>query len=109
MRYGRFGSMTTHPGKRDAVVRILLRDVERLREAGCEQYVVNVSGERPDIVWVTEVWSSGAAHRASLQLPSVRQAISEAMPMLTGEFESVEYEVVGGLGLGGEPAGQPGG
>jgi len=60
---------------------------------------VNVSNERPDLVWVTEAQGSSAAHRASLALPWVREAIAEAIPVLTGEFESAEFEVVGGLGL----------
>jgi quinol monooxygenase YgiN len=45
------------------------------------------------------VWESREAHRASLQLPETRQAITEAMPLLTGEFQSIELDVVGGLGL----------
>jgi hypothetical protein len=38
-----------------------------------------------------------------LQLPGVKQAIAEAMPMLTGEFEQIEFDVVGGLGLPARP------
>ncbi|MCI0390732.1 MAG: antibiotic biosynthesis monooxygenase [Acidobacteria bacterium] len=91
--------MTTHPGKRDAVVAILLRDVEELKAVGCDLYIVNLAPNNPDVVWVSEVWTSREAHRASLQLPSVKQAITEARPMLTGEFEQIEVDVVGGLGL----------
>jgi quinol monooxygenase YgiN len=46
-----------------------------------------------------EVWASRNAHRASLQLPETRQAIAEAMPLLTGEFQSIGLDVIGGLGL----------
>lgn len=99
MRYGRFGKMGVKPGERDRVVAILLRDVAALREVGCELYVVHRSEGEPDAVWVTEVWATREAHRASLALPSVRAAIAEAMPLLSGEFESVELDVVGGLGL----------
>ncbi len=99
MRYGRFGTLTARPGHRDTIVALLLRDVQELKDVGCDLYVVNISPERPDTVWVTEVWTSPEAHRASLALPSVKQAIAEAMPLLTGEFESVEFSVVGGLGL----------
>ena len=101
MRYGRFGKLVTRPGHRDAVVAILLRDVEQLRAAGCDLYVVHVSPDHPDAVWVHEVWTTREAHRASLGLASVKQAISEAMPMLTGEFESMELQVAGGLGVPG--------
>jgi quinol monooxygenase YgiN len=104
MRYGLMGSMGVKPGKRDEVIALLLQDVEELRAVGCDLYVVSVSAEHPDKVWVTEVWASREAHRASLALPSVQQAIAEARPLLTGEFEQVELAVVGGLGI---PAGSP--
>jgi methyltransferase (TIGR00027 family) len=106
MHYGRFGTLTARPGRRDAVVSILLRGAPALKEVGCEIYLVNVSEAKPDLIWVSEVWTSSDAHRASLSLPAVRAAIAEAMPMLTGEFESVEFSVAGGLGLHGEAAGE---
>lgn len=99
MRYGLSGKLTTKPGQRDAVVALLLRDVEELKKVGCDLYVVSVSKDHPDAIFVTEVWTSAEAHRASLALPSVKEAIAEAMPLLTGQFESVELSVVGGLGV----------
>ena len=99
LRYGISGSMGTKPGQRDAVVALLLRDVEELKAVGCDLYVVSVSDDKPDAIFVTEVWKSAQAHKASLQLPSVKAAIAEAMPMLSGEFEQATYSVVGGLGL----------
>ena len=99
MRYGLYGKMRTKPGERDAFVRILLRDVEEMRSVGCELYVLNLAQDDPDVVWVTEVWASREAHAASLRLPTVKQAIAEGMPLLTGEFDRVELDVVGGLGL----------
>lgn len=99
LRYGISGSMGTKPGQRDAVVALLLRDVEEMKAVGCDLYVVSVSDEKQDTIFITEVWKSAAAHKASLQLPSVKAAIAEAMPMLSGEFEQVTYSVVGGLGL----------
>lgn len=104
MRYGRFGKLGTRPGQREALVAILLRDVAALKAVGCDLYLVHVSPEQPDGVWVTEVWESKEAHGASLALPSVKQAIAEAMPLLSGEFESFEFEVVGGLGFPGPVA-----
>ncbi len=99
MRYGMHGKLTAQPGKRQAVVDILLRDVEELKAAGCDLYMVSLASDHPDVIWVTEVWTSSAAHRASLQLPSVKKAIAEAMPMLTKEFGGSEFSVVGGLGV----------
>jgi quinol monooxygenase YgiN len=103
MRYSLSGKLVTRPGKRDAFVAILLRDVLKLKDVGCDLYVVSVSANHPDAVWVNEVWVSKEAHDASLQLSTVKQAIAEAMPMLTGEFEHVELSVVGGLGVPEQP------
>ncbi len=99
MSYGYTGTMRTRPGHRDEVVAILLSGVDGLGAAGCQLYVVSVADADPDLVWVTEVWDSKEAHDASLQLPATREAISRAMPMLTGEFTGQETTVVGGLGV----------
>jgi quinol monooxygenase YgiN len=99
MPYGYSGTMRTQPGRRDDVVALLLRDVDELRPAGCRVYAVATNDDEPDLVYVYEVWDSKAHHADSLQLPSVKAAIAEAMPMLTGEFDGVELDVVGGLGV----------
>jgi quinol monooxygenase YgiN len=99
MAYGYIGTMKTTAGHRDDVVAILLRGVDGLRAAGCHLYVVSVSDDEADTIWVTEVWESKEHHDASLRLPETRAAIGAAMPMLTGEFTSRELSVVGGLGL----------
>jgi quinol monooxygenase YgiN len=100
VKYGYQGTMRTKPGRRDEVVALLLRDVEALRDAGCESYVVGVAADEPDTIYVTEVWQSGEHHAASLRLPSAKAAIAAAMPLLTGEFTSRELDIVGGLGVG---------
>lgn len=38
---------------------------------------------------------SAEAHRASLELDSVRAAIAEAMPLLSGEMGGSQFSVVG--------------
>jgi quinol monooxygenase YgiN len=99
MAYGYLGSMRTKAGHRDEVVALLLRDVEALRPAGCRLYVVSLSDTDPDVIWVSEVWESQEHHDASLQLPTAKAAIAEAMPLLTGDFTRQETTVVGGLGV----------
>ena len=98
MTYSYVGTMRTLPGRRSAVVEILLRSTDALAEVGCRSYVVSLAHGDEDLIVVSEVWESAAHHAASLQLPGTRAAIAEAMPMLAGEFTSVEGEVVGGLG-----------
>jgi quinol monooxygenase YgiN len=102
--YGYLGSMKAKAGHRDEVVSILLSASDGLPAAGCSLYVVGVSETDDQTIWVSEVWDSKEHHDASLQLPETRAAISKAMPMLTGEFESHEYAVAGGLGVPPTPA-----
>jgi quinol monooxygenase YgiN len=100
MRYGYIATMRTQPGRRDEVVSLLVAGADDLRAAGCHAYIVSVTHEE-DLIHVTEVWESKEHHAASLQLPQVKAAIAEAMPMLAGEFTSQELRVVGGLGVPG--------
>ena len=96
--YGYFGTMRTHPGKRDEVIEILLQAAEGLDTHGCHAYIVG-AGDSPDIICITEFWDSKALHDLSLLAPATRRAISEAMPMLTGDFTGHEMTVRGGLGV----------
>ena len=99
VKYGCFGSLKAKPGHRDEVVQILLTASKGVAAAGCHLYVVGVAPDDDQTIWVDELWDSKEQHDASLQLPEVRAAIGRAMPMLTGEFTSQEFAVVGGLGL----------
>ena len=101
MAYGYLGTMRTQPGLRDEVVRMLVDGADALTAVGCRLYVVSVSEDDPDCIWVNEVWESKEQHDASLQLPEVRAAIQATMPKLTGEFTSQQLHVVGGLGVDG--------
>ena len=102
--YGYLSTMRTRPGCRDQVVALLLGGLGEVGPAGCQQYLVGVSDSDPDLIWVSETWSSKQHHDDSLQLPTVRAAIEAAMPLLTGDFTSQELEVVGGLGLRASPS-----
>ena len=59
---------------------------------------------RPDpgdttAIWITEVWTDAASHKASLALPEVRAAITKAKPYIAGFEFQIETEPVGGFGL----------
>jgi len=98
--YGLIGKLRAIPGKRDAMLAILLKGTEAM--PGCLSYVVAKDPADADAVWITEVWDSEANHKASLSLPSVQAAIAEARPMIAGFDSHVVTEPVGGVGL---PAG----
>jgi quinol monooxygenase YgiN len=95
MTFANVGSLETKPGQRDAVVSILIRPMAGLKEAGCLLYEVGVSDAAPDTVFVSELWESPEAHRASLELDSVQAAIAVAIPLLSGEMGGHQFTVLG--------------
>ena len=98
MTFSYTATMRTQPGRRDDLIRLLLADQSALAELGCLQYLVGTNTAEPDLVYVSERWVSDEAHAASLRLPAVQAAIRDARPLLTGDFTSTVFEVVGGLG-----------
>lgn len=95
--YGLIGKMRAKPGMRDDLLAILLRGIASM--PGCLSYVVAKDPADADAIWITEVWDNEASHKASLSLPEVRVAISEAMPIIAGFDSSSPTEPVGGVGL----------
>lgn len=95
MTFANVGTLGVRPGQRGKVVDILTRPNRQLEEAGCLLYEVGVSDEHPDTVFVAELWTSAEAHGSSLQLESVRAAIAEAMPFLSGQMEGKQFSVIG--------------
>ncbi|MBC3763517.1 putative quinol monooxygenase [Quadrisphaera oryzae] len=95
MTFVNAGTLGAVAGRRDELVAHLTRRNDALRQVGCQLYEVGVSDDQPDTVFVAEVWDSAEAHRASLQLPEVQEAIAAARPMLSGEFGGFRFDVVG--------------
>lgn len=96
-RFGYLGWMRTAPGRRDEIVAILTRATDALPGAGCLRYAVALDDDDADVVRISEIWRTRAHHEASLDLPATREAIAEAMPLLTGEMGGHRTTVVGGL------------
>lgn len=98
-KYGAYVKFTAKPGQRDALSGILLEAAAAARNVKeCEVYIINLSDAEPDAVWVTEVWSSAEAHKASLDDPETKASIARAMPLIAG-VESIPVTPVGGKGL----------
>lgn len=95
--FGLIGKIRCVPGKRDALVDILMQGT--LAMPGCLSYVIAKDAADPDAIWVTEAWDSQASHKASLALPAVQQAISRGRPLMAGFGERFQTEPVGGHGL----------
>ena len=97
--YGLIGRIRAVPGKRAELAAILIQDDGAM--PGCLSYIVAEDPTDADLLWVTEVWTDQAAHRASLQLPAVQAAIAKGRPLIAGFDSQVATEVLGGIGLGG--------
>ena len=95
--YGLIGKMRANPGQRDALLAILLEGTEGM--PGCLSYVIAQDPADADAIWITEVWTDDASHKASLSLPAVQQAIAKARPMIAGFDSHIETVPVGGHGL----------
>lgn len=95
--YGLIGKMTAHAGKRGELVKILLNGVAGM--PGCLSYIVANDPADLDLIWITEAWESKDAHRASLSMPSVKDAITQGRPLIAAMSAVAETLPIGGHGL----------
>ncbi|MCP3996240.1 MAG: antibiotic biosynthesis monooxygenase [bacterium] len=95
--YGLIGQIVAVEGRRDELAAVLAGMGSM---PGCHSYVVAIDPDKPDTLWVTEVWESKQAHTDSLQLAAVQEAITEGRPLIAGFESRVETEPIGGIGLG---------
>ena len=97
--YGLIGRLRAAPGQRDALLALLLEGSGDM--PGCLSYVVARDPADADAIWITEVWTDEASHKASLSLPSVQAVIARARPLIAGFDSQTVTEPVGGIGLPG--------
>jgi quinol monooxygenase YgiN len=99
-RVGRYVRMVAQQGRGDELATTLLRVAEGLRDApGCELYLVNLSADEADTVWVTEVWASEAASDDALSRDLGEVGIGDVIALLAGPPELVDLTPLGGAGL----------
>ncbi len=92
--YGLIGEIDAVAGKGAELAEVLAHVAPM---PGCLNYIVAVDREDPDVIWVTEIWESAEAHKASLQLPSVQEAITKGRPLIAGFRSHHELSPVGGI------------
>lgn len=95
--FGLIGKMRAATGKRDELIAILLESTGAM--PGCLSYVIAGDPADADGIWITEVWTDEASHRASLNLPEVQAAIAKARPIIAGFDSQTRTLPVGGVGL----------
>jgi quinol monooxygenase YgiN len=98
-RYGLVGKLTAHAGQREELLELLLEAAKGVADApGCEMWIVSISPDDPDSVWVNEIWRSEEDHDASLTMEETRSVIARAMPLIAG-MEGTKLTPLAGKGL----------
>lgn len=92
--FGVIGQMKATPGQRDALVALLAAGSEAM--PGNLAYLIAKDNADLDAIWITEIWTSAAAHQTSLKLPQVQAAIAKARPIIAGFGTRAEVTPVGG-------------
>lgn len=78
--YGLIGSFKAHMGERDTLIALMSAHVADM--PGCLSYIIAKDPQEPETIWVTEVWDSEESHKASLQIPAVKDTIKHALPLI---------------------------
>jgi quinol monooxygenase YgiN len=91
--YGLIGNIKCKSGKRDEVV-VLMTAMTRggVTMAGCLSYVIALDMHDAGALWITEAWESRAAQKAWLEIPSVKDSIHRALPMIDIFDQHLETE-----------------
>jgi quinol monooxygenase YgiN len=92
--YGLIAKITSTAGQRAELVAILGEGTRNM--PGCVSYVISEDVNEENSVWVTEIWDSKASHDASLSLPSVKDVIAKAKPVIAGFTKIAETNPVAG-------------
>lgn len=98
-KFTMYGKLTALPGKRDELVAILLEAAQQLEaNEGCYLYIVNISDEDADSIWVTELWKDAEAHAASLTDESALTLLQRGRPLIAG-VSPIRLKALGGKGF----------
>lgn len=92
--YELIGKMIAISGQRDTLIAILLENATGM--PGCLSHIVTKDPADADAIWITEVWDNADSHQASLSLPTVRDAITRARPLIAGFGGRIVTEPVDG-------------
>lgn len=95
--FGLITKIRATTGARERLAAILIKDSASMQ--GCLSYVVAADATDPDALWITEVWGSAELHKASLQLPQVREAMMTGRPLIAGFGERFQTTPLGGSGI----------
>lgn len=93
--HGFHAVMTALPGQGDELVKLLL-DAPSLPHPDCVVFLVSRAAGDPDVVSVTEGWTSREAHTAFFATEPAQALVAALQPLLTGESRYLDEVPVGG-------------
>ncbi|HUQ61676.1 putative quinol monooxygenase [Lentzea sp.] len=95
VEHGFHATMTARPGKGDEVIEFLL-DAPSLTNDDCVVFLVGRSAADPDVVHVTEGWTTAEAHSAFFASEEAQALVAKLQTLLAGESTYVDEVPVGG-------------
>lgn len=83
-KYALLAKLVAHEGKREELLGHLLSATEIMKDKarGCELYFVSVASDDDVTIVVTELWTSEADHKASLEIPGIMDTIKAGRPLI---------------------------
>ena len=93
--HGFHATMTARPGKGDELVDFLLR-APSLSNEECVVFLVGRSAGNPDIVHVTEGWTTPEAHSRFFATVEAQALVAQLQPLLAGEPAYTDEVPIGG-------------
>jgi quinol monooxygenase YgiN len=95
VKHGFHATMTAQPGRGDELVALLLA-APALPHEDCVVFLVSRSAADPDVVSVTEGWTTPEAHQAFFASEPAQALVARLQPLLTGESRYTDDVPVGG-------------
>lgn len=97
--FGFRATMTARPGKGDELVALLLTATNGTGPAtseDCVLYLVGRSAGDPDVVHVTEGWTTKEAHAKNFESQQAKAFVARLAPLVTGDAQYQDEVPVGG-------------
>ena len=85
--FGLIVKLTSAPGRRSDLIALMGGD-DSHTIPGCLSFIVAEDATDENILWITEVWQSQAAHQASLDAPPIKESLTGADTLIVA-FEKI--------------------
>jgi quinol monooxygenase YgiN len=93
--HGFHATMTAQPGRGAELVDLLL-DAPSLDHDDCVVFLVGRSADNPDIVHVSEGWTTPEAHSRFFATAEAQDLVAKLQPLLAGEPQYTDEVPIGG-------------